>query len=502
MIISRKQNDVLLTKKYLRKEFSVFDLAIPESQEKPIIEQVLLYTSSFVIVIHPDFQTEFNAITKIKCDLNSITQVMDGIFNNGTICNNLLLQEKKIIHLLMIKPTHPELVSDYILLFEKNFMFHYLLYVCKLYKLYDFYFYNGQAVVRLCNLQLRKSQWDKLEFYEKGLSLLRDNHLLYHTFEGIGDSFRFGSLWIGYAKQLLSKKVNPYLAIVKHHPGGELIKRIFSEFNFVEFDNSIQRAFCMNSCVCKNFLNLTERFECYLEEVDHKPKRTNYEILTWLLDLPIPDSPYMYKTTMQSRLAEALPTSEKDYIDALLYNKVYIGLQYFSGAALNLEKSDWASAIFKNWSKENVEQFLKVASQKFPKHNILLMNEDPYNLDFCMKNVKQLKPITVFGYAYAVSKLSALVGIESSGGHIASFYNVPSITLWGGGTSPFFFAGSEYSYRVYRKNISIIPVSGDVNQIDGDCVINALESIQNVTMKSDDLFYPYLSRENILYINT
>lgn len=501
MVISRKQNDVLLTKKYLRREFSIFDLVIPKNQEKYIVERVLSYTSTFVIVLHPVFQTPLNTIIKINCDMNSISQVLDAIFCDYALHNHALSAEEEIIHLIIIKPVHPEQITAYEQLFEKNFMFHQLLHACDKYKLYDFYSYNGQAVVRLCDSQSTKNNWDSLGFYKNGRLLLQDNQLFYTTLEGIGDSFRFGSLWIRYARHLLSKNINPYFAIVKRHPGGDFIKRVFTEFNFLEFDSLTQRAFCMDSCFCKNFMNLTDRFECYLAEVQHKPRLTNYEILNCLLNLPIMDTPYTFKSVMQGRLNEALPTPEKDYVDTLLHKHAFVGLQYFSGAALNLDKSNWASATYKNWSKENVEQFLEAAVQKST-HHILLMNEDPYDLNLCLENVKQLKSLSVFGYVYAISKLSALVGIESSGGHIASFYNIPSITLWGGGTSPFIFSGNEYSYRVHRKNVSLIPISGDINQIDGDCVVNVLMAILNVTMKLDDLFYTYTSQENILYIGS
>ena len=66
-----------------------------------------------------------------------------------------------------------------------------------------------------------------------------------------------------------------------------------------------------------------------------------------------------------------------------------------------------------------------------------------------------------------------VIGIDSSAGHIASFYNIPSITLWGG-FSPVKFWNSYNGYRALRKNYSIVPCDQNLRSVKYDVVYDVL----------------------------
>ena len=67
--------------------------------------------------------------------------------------------------------------------------------------------------------------------------------------------------------------------------------------------------------------------------------------------------------------------------------------------------------------------------------------------------IPTLKKLSLEGYVYAISKLSLLVGIDSSAGHVASFYNIPSITIFN--SNPFYSKDIKSNYRPLRNNISL-----------------------------------------------
>lgn len=82
-----------------------------------------------------------------------------------------------------------------------------------------------------------------------------------------------------------------------------------------------------------------------------------------------------------------------------------------------------------------------------------------------------------------------LIGIDSSGGHIASFYNIPSITIWGKQTPECFPETlKKVSFRPLKKNISIWSERKCTDVIDANIIFEKAMEILNGNIKfSDDM---------------
>lgn len=493
MIFSRKDNDIIMAKKHMQKAYFLYDIIAPITEEQKIISKLLKYTNDFLIILDKYFETRIPIYKSFNCNSNNVVDCLEKIFN-GTgeyTANYIRKNTSDNIHIIFVKIQDEE-KNGYIELFQNNYKFHLLIMAAEKYKLFDFYSMNNKIVVRV-----KKKIEENHKFIFKNYRDINQydttNILLHTNFSGIGDYFRFSSLWIEFAFDLLSVNLHPILALVENIPSNEIAENLLEEYSFVYFSSSIQKKYCLDSLMCKNVINLEYKFNEYLDQCNSKPYKTNHEILNELLEID-KVNPYKYDYILQKRILDSIDIKEKKYIDSVFNNKNFIGLQYFSGASLNNEKNKWVSAIYKDWSSNNVECFMKIANKK--NIDIILLNENPYDLNINYSNVIQLKPVSVFAYAYAISKLEVLIGIESSAGHIAGFYNRPNITLWGGTTTPFCFFGNLYSYRVLRKNLSVVSKSNDVNLISPNKVIELLDKVIVI----DDHIIDYHETNNVYYV--
>ena len=117
---------------------------------------------------------------------------------------------------------------------------------------------------------------------------------------------------------------------------------------------------------------------------------------------------------------------------------------------------------------------------------MLTLCNSPYN----QVKDKRLRKLSLSGYAYAISKLKMVVGIDSSAGHIAAFYNIPSITLWGGQT-PFEAWEAKISFRPLRNNTSIYSSNKDINLISPKTVFKNMKAVLNhmAVHETDNTFF-------------
>lgn len=147
----------------------------------------------------------------------------------------------------------------------------------------------------------------------------------------------------------------------------------------------------------------------------------------------------------------------------------------------------------KSWTEEQTVKFTELCEE----HEIplLLLNSSPYK---CLKG-EQLEKMSLFGYVYAVSKVKALVGIDSSAGHIASFYHKPNITVWGG-QSPLKSWGAKVSFRPLCMNYSIIPEDLNSNTVSSDYVFDILNKILNKEIILESKILSYHDQKNIAVV--
>ncbi len=119
--------------------------------------------------------------------------------------------------------------------------------------------------------------------------------------------------------------------------------------------------------------------------------------------------------------------------------------------------------------------------------DLLALNPNPYDIDL---GILQLRQMSTAAYAYTISKLTLLVGIDSSAGHIASFYNIPSITIWGK-QSPVDAFDKPISFRAMRKNFSLWSENMDINCITPELVIKKIQNYLNGMLKLSDHIITY-----------
>lgn len=202
--------------------------------------------------------------------------------------------------------------------------------------------------------------------------------------------------------------------------------------------------------------------------------------------------PYTCSEFLKQISLDYIPEAEKKYVDELVEGKEYIGFQYYTGS-YDPENDVWYGMNGKSWTEEQTVKFTELCEE----HEIplLLLNSSPYK---CLKG-EQLEKMSLFGYVYAVSKVKALVGIDSSAGHIASFYHKPNITVWGG-QSPLKSWGAKVSFRPLCMNYSIIPEDLNSNTVSSDYVFDILNKILNKEIILESKILSYHDQKNIAVV--
>jgi len=206
---------------------------------------------------------------------------------------------------------------------------------------------------------------------------------------------------------------------------------------------------------------------------------------------------YRHSGVLQGKIMEKVGEEEKKYINGLVEGKKYnIGFQYFTGA-FNVQENKWYLDDRK-WDGKNVKKF--IAKCKKRGMNLIALNYETYEPDpllqgFCTKK------LSIPGYALLISKMDLVVGMDSSPGHIASFYGVPSITLWGK-SSPLKLYHTYVGYRALRKNYSIIAKNGELSSIGYRTVFSAVKKFAKNKLRFKEEIITYQNSAdgyNVIY---
>ncbi len=195
---------------------------------------------------------------------------------------------------------------------------------------------------------------------------------------------------------------------------------------------------------------------------------------------------YKHNSVLQAEINERLKKEERSYIKSLLSDfSKNVGLQYFTGFLLDEESNYWDIRRDRKWNPQNVLGFVKVCRDHGI--NLIVLNSDSYDKSLAELGIRS---ISIPAYAYLISQLDFVVGVDSSAGHIASFFGVPSMTLWGSGSAVSFDGRTQLGYRVLRKNISIVPKTA-ISDIDYQKVFSLLEKalLGIIEFKEDIITY-------------
>ena len=181
-----------------------------------------------------------------------------------------------------------------------------------------------------------------------------------------------------------------------------------------------------------------------------------------------------------------------------------MALQYFTGSYDDVNDI-WVTNTYRNWDQENIKKFVELCNQS--NIEVIIFSGQPYyNI-----NIKKIRTDSILSYIYALSKIKVLVGIDSSGGHIASFYNIPSITIWGKQTHMFYqitdtsisekkASDFRISFRPIRRNVSIYSRKRSTNMVLADKVFSWLVYILEEKVEFEETNIKYDDNKNCICI--
>lgn len=200
---------------------------------------------------------------------------------------------------------------------------------------------------------------------------------------------------------------------------------------------------------------------------------------------------YKYNDSFKAQILKQASDEEKNYINSLVKaNSINIGLQYFTEFSLGGRK----------WDEKNVKEFVKKCRAN--NINLISLNSEapaPSLRAFCTKR------LSIAGYALLISRMDLIIGVDSSAGHIAAFYSIPSITLWGQG-SPLtldYYNNSYIGFRALRKNYSIISRNKQLASVSCNTVFSLVQRfIKNELVFSDKIitYQDSVNGYNMIYV--
>ncbi len=205
---------------------------------------------------------------------------------------------------------------------------------------------------------------------------------------------------------------------------------------------------------------------------------------------------FKYNSILNSYLLNSVEQDELIYINGIISsNMPNVGIQYFTGN--KIDNDNWEIMLGRKWDTENVVNFFSLCKEK--NINLISLNSDTF--DSTLEKYCTQK-LSIAGYALLISKMNLVIGVDSSAGHIASFYDIPSITLWGKGTPINFWSNNKYhlGYRPLRNNLSLVPVNHDISSITANLLMEkVIDILTNKFVFKKDLI-TYRDTQDDLYV--
>lgn len=181
-------------------------------------------------------------------------------------------------------------------------------------------------------------------------------------------------------------------------------------------------------------------------------------------------NPFHHIEMMKKKVMHLISEERKKQIDDMFdKNKQYIAFQFFTGELIHDKK--YIGRETRCWNEENTYTFYKKCVEN--NINVVIMSPHCYRE---MKSSIEIGKLSIFEYIYTVSKFDLIVGIDSSAGHIASFWNIPTLTIWGEQT-PLVCEGNNIGFRVLRNNYGIVPKNRDINSVKPEVVFKTMKKI-------------------------
>ena len=482
MIVDKYQYDCFLLKRNMKKNQRIIVLSYDELDEEAICKAVLKYNNNFLVVDSDDFIRNLGEHIFYNCNKNNVDEVMQGISDKEECERTYIIcdVEKNDSTHFIIFIQEELLPKSYAGVNGKNYNYSFLKNKLVGYKPVKAYSFENQIVIKYSkkdySIEIKKKSKYLIPFEGVG-DLFMQYSILRKFIEDTASGYNLSMICIGNngTVELLSTLLQPKIKLLHISTGAK----------YLDWCTLISR-----DCIYPLFTDFLEGCKN-----GGQYSEGEYHILDIIKDILKVDKefdPYTSSEFLKQFILDNIPDTEKKYVDELFEKKEYIGFQYYTGS-YDSENNVWYGMNGKNWAEEQAVKFTELCEA----HGIplLLLSNSPYK---CMKG-NQLEKMSLFGYVYAISKVKALVGIDSSAGHIASFFHKPNITVWGG-QSPLKSWGAKVSFRPLCMNYSIISEDLNSYSISSDYVFEVLNKIINKEIILEAKILSYYDQKNIVVV--
>lgn len=478
-------NSVKFAKEGMRLPQKVYYLGFNEKEEESIVWEVLKYTSNFFVLITGKEIVNFKNF--IYCDANNIHDALSIVrggdskianrFEHADNCNRLICiflfsenEKCKFDYLRNRRMREFQITSNLLLKLNLNFSFH------------DYYVVNNNMVIRLIHNNF---------FDSRGILKSKnhfENNLILFFRSGIGDVMLNCSMVYEYLKHSSFDPSKTFIVLEKNSIQEELFRTIVPEYNILYFPSLTMILYFLEVAKKDNpedERGLHEFKGNYVFDLTSLSGEGHiYDLINKRLFGEVRIAPFKHHAVIKEKIIHSIDHSRKELIDNVFRKKsMVIGFQFFTGDYIS--ESKYVGKKQRCWNEHNARLFCDICKE----NNIELLIISPHPFAD-ITGTFTLGELSLQEYIYAISKLTMVVGIDSSGGHIASFFDIPNLTIWGEQT-PLVWEGKQVSFRTIRNNYSIVPQNGDINSIDACTVYEKMIDFLNskTTVKKDTITF-------------
>ena len=447
-------------RKHLNKRYLSF-IAYEKKDEIIILRQLFNYTKNFIIISSLNKNILENSFIEqfFYCNSENFIIKLKKVFEMNEHLFEYDILNSDFSYIVFIKEDSKK--NNYFDYFIRCYDFSFLVSQFRKYSFCKLLFLDNNAVLFLSDEKMEMSNY---AFFSKNNKFIYgENELCICPFWGIGDYFLLYSI---IKEFFIKSKKEIYIPVINNIQIMES-KIYFPRNKKVYFDNESM----FNFVSSKNFENVYDIHNIFISKYLLE-KNANHDIhitslIKELLQLNQNFDVYKYEEELKKYIINSIDNEEKKYIDDVVSNNV-IGVQFFSGI-FDEENSIWKTDTSRIWDNKNIDEFYDICLQ----NDLRIVNLVPMPNE----HIPSLGNLSTEGYIYAISKLQLLVGIDSSAGHIASFYNVPSITIFN--DNPFTTKKQKSNYRPLRNNISLYPKDNNIASITYDKVFDIVNACKN-----------------------
>jgi len=481
-LVKLKNSEILSKiKKYANKEINYY-INYDGKDEKKLLDEFFCRNIT-VFLIETDIATIYSDRVRIySANPDNISDLLDNICNEVSV-EEYIIDSKKSNKYIFFKKI-PYLSDNELIYDADDYLTKSIIkYLQFSHKYVGYIYYKNRIILNFINNKF-DNNFHQVDYFN-------ENNVL-SFLGGIGDFFISFSYEYEFIKNRLNKNSRLYMPLVHQDRYKYLVELCYPNvFEYLVFNNKTYRNFWLKN-INNNWIGDLDSI--FTEE-------NNDHILFSLKKIMNIKNihPYKYNFILNKRIINNVRKEDKKYIDDLVStNQNIIGLQFHTGF-YDKSINKWKTDSIRSWDIENVKKFAELCSN----NNIKVLILNPHDFGN-IPGTLQLSQMSIEAYAYTISKLNIVVGIDSSAGHIASFYNLPSITIWGYHTPLRMAQNTTVGFRALRKNYSIIPKSENINDIKADKVYELAYDILNNKVSIEDKIISYndsIKGDNILYVN-